>query len=410
MQPHDTPATATDAKEVSLGALARPAAIVCGLLGVVGLAVTAWLGFGSPEDFRRALFAYLTNYTFFLSISLGGLFFVLVQHATRAGWSVNVRRLAEIPAANFAILLVLFLPILLPVLRGNGALYVWADHEYAMRTPLIAHKIAWLNPTWVGIRCVGYFAIWWALGGYYFRRSLSQDRTGDAQPTLAMERWSPLGLLLYALTITFAAFDLLMSLTPEWYSTIFGVYYFSGAAVAIFAFLPLAAALLQVSGRLAREITTEHYHDLGKLLFGFTVFWGYIAFSQYMLIWYANIPEETVWYQPRHHAPWATISLVLLMGHLIIPFFGLLSRQVKRQKWALAFWAGWLMVMHWIDLYWLVMPAYSPDRVPFGAVDVAALVGIGGIYMASLFVIAGDRPLTPLGDPRRGESLAFENM
>jgi hypothetical protein len=144
-------------------------------------------------------------------------------------------------------------------------------------------------------------------------------------------------------------------------------------------------------------------------LLAFVIFWGYIAFSQYLLIWYANIPEETVWYVPRHQGAWGVVSLVLLFGNLLLPFFGLLSRWAKRSKLVLGFWAAWLLLMHWIDLWWLVMPSYEPHRLPFGLLDVACLCGIGGIYIAGLVRLAGQRPLIPLGDPRLDESLAFEN-
>ena len=172
---------------------------------------------------------------------------------------------------------------------------------------------------------------------------------------------------------------------------------------------------LQLSGRLKRSISIEHYHDLGKLLFAFVIFWGYIAFSQYLLIWYANIPEETDWYVARQSGPWVWVSLVLLFGNLLIPFCGLLSRHAKRRKWSLLFWAVWLLAMHWIDLYYLVMPSLSvptgghPAALPFGAIDICLFLGIGGVYLAGLVDTAGQHPLLPVADPRLRESLAFEN-
>jgi hypothetical protein len=202
-----------------------------------------------------------------------------------------------------------------------------------------------------------------------------------------------------------------MSLSPHWFSTIYGVYFFSGAVVAFFAAIILAAAALQLSGRLKNSISIEHYHDLGKLLFAFVIFWGYIAFSQYLLIWYANIPEETQWYLARQSGPWVWVSLVLLFGNLLIPFFGLLSRHAKRRKWSLSFWAVWLLVMHWIDLYYLVMPSLGGQSatLPFSAIDICLFLGIGGVYLAGLVHTAGQRPLLPVADPRLKESLAFEN-
>jgi hypothetical protein len=216
-------------------------------------------------------------------------------------------------------------------------------------------------------------------------------------------------LLLFAFTVTFASFDWLMSLSPRWFSTIFGVYFFSGAVVAFFAAIILAAMVLQLLGRLKTTVTIEHYHDLGKLLFAFVVFWGYIAFSQYLLMWYANIPEETGWYLVRQSGPWRWVALALLFGNLLIPFCGLLSRHVKRWKWSLAFWAAWLLAMHWLDLYWIIMPNLSPSALPLGAIDACLFLGIGGVYLAGLIHVAGQHPLLPIADPRLGESLAFEN-
>ncbi len=217
-------------------------------------------------------------------------------------------------------------------------------------------------------------------------------------------------MLLFAGTVTFAAIDWLMSLTPDWYSTIFGVYFFAGIAVAGLATLILTSLCLQATGRLTRVITVEHYHDLGKLLLTFVVFWGYIAFSQYLLIWYGNIPEETQWYLVRQAGGWKWISLVFLVGgNCLIPFCGLLPRFVKRQKLLLGFWALWLLAMHWIDLYWIVMPNLGKDKLPFDIMDICLLVGMLGIYIASAVRVAGDNSLVPLADPRLKESLNFEN-
>jgi hypothetical protein len=167
---------------------------------------------------------------------------------------------------------------------------------------------------------------------------------------------------------------------------------------------------LQASGMLSATVTIDHYHELGKLLFGFVVFWGYIAFSQYMLIWYANIPEETVWYLARQQGPWVAVSLILLFGHLLFPFFGLLSRHVKRNKRILGFWAGWLVVLHWLDVYYLVMPQVQSNGLPLGMIDLCCVVGLGLLYGAGALTLAGQRPLIPVKDPRLGESLGFENM
>ncbi len=401
-----------------LGAAAFRAAVLAGsaLMPVgVGLALA---GSGDPS---YLLHSYLVSYAFWLSISLGGLFFVAVQHVTRAGWSVTVRRLSEIVASNMTLLTVLFLPVFVPVVFGVGDLYEWTNPAAVAHDPLLEHKAPYLNVPFFGLRCVAYFLVWWALARFFLARSTEQDTTGDVEETLRMERASPVALILYAVTVTFAAFDLLMSLEPHWFSTIFGIYYFSGAVVGFLAVLILAAIGLQATGRLTDWITVEHYHDLGKLLFGFVFFWGYIAFSQYMLIWYANIPEETVWYLKRQEGPWMYVALALLFGHLLIPFLGLLPRVAKRRKVSLAFWAAWLLWFHWLDLYWIVMPEYwahahtdhamAPSQAALCvAGDLCLWGGVGAAFLAGSIRVAGQRSLVPLRDPRLGEAAAFENV
>ena len=403
--PANAPAAAS---RLSLEGAASRARLIAALVGIAGLGAAAALGYGDGwHYFSRS---YLVNWTFFATISLGGLFFVAVQHATRAGWSVTVRRLAELFGANVPLLAVLLLPILVPVLVKSDVLYPWLNPDTVAHDAALQHKSPWLNSEWFGIRAVAYLTIWVLLGRFYLVRSLRQDMTADVQPTLSMERISPVALLLFAATSTFASFDWLMSLEPVWYSTIYGVYFFGGIAVAVFAALVLAAVALQASGRLVNEITVEHYHDLGKLLFAFVVFWGYIAFSQYLLIWYGNIPEETTYYLQRQTGVWTPASLALIFGHLIIPLFGLLSRHVKRSRPLLAFWAVWLLVMHWLDLYWLVMPSRPAEVVASPTIDACCFVGIGGIWLAGWFHLAGNRALAPVADPRLREALNFENV
>ncbi len=411
MQPNRPPKPADE--RTTWEGLARVASILL-LVGVGGLAVGVGVGLTSGDGLERFLHAYLTSYCYFLSISLGALFFVALQHVTRAGWSVTVRRVAELVAAAMPCLAVLFLPILVPVLLRSGSLYGWADPSGAGGDELLRHKVTYyLNPAFFTVRAVLYFVVWTWLARFFLRRSLEQDTSGDVAVTLRMERLSPLALVLFGLTLTFASIDWLMSLEPKWFSSVFGVYYFSGAAVGFLAAAILLLVLVQAAGRLTASVTAEHYHDLGKLLFAFVVFWGYMAFSQYMLLWYANIPEETTWYRARQSGSWGLVWWILWFGHLLIPFFGLLAREAKRRKVLLGFWAGWLLAAHWIDLYWLVMP--SVDRadatgLPLGLVEAACLVGIGGVYLAGLAWTARNRSLVPLRDPRLQESLAFENV
>jgi hypothetical protein len=201
-----------------------------------------------------------------------------------------------------------------------------------------------------------------------------------------------------------------MSLDPHWFSTIYGIYFFSGAVVGSLAFVTLAALALEYVGVLRGKITAEHYHDLGKLLLGFVMFWAYIAFSQYLLIWYANIPEETGWYLVRQNGGWQWMLLLLLFGNFALPFCGLMSRSSKRNRVVLASWSAWLLLMHWCDLYWLVMPSYSPGSVPLRIIDALALLGVCGFFLAAISRVVGDRAIVPTGDPRLRESLSFHNV
>ncbi|NOX56477.1 MAG: quinol:cytochrome C oxidoreductase [Planctomycetes bacterium] len=376
-----------------------------GLL-LIALAIELLVGGG----WASFVHSYLTSLAFFVSLSVGCLFFVALQHACRAGWSVAVRRVAELLAANILVLAVAFLPIVLTVLVGSPSLYGWADTDFVTDNALLMGKRAYLNGPFFAARSVVYFAVWAWLGWHFLTKSCEQDRSGNPELTVRMERISYPALLLFAATVTFAAFDWLMSLTPEWYSTIFGVYYFSGSVVGSLAAVILLLLGLQWAGHLREAVTTEHYHDLGKLLFGFVVFWGYIAFSQYLLIWYANIPEETSWYWVRQQGPWIGISLALLFGHLIVPFFGLLSREAKRCRWSLGFWSVWLLVFHWLDLYYLVMPHADRAGVPFRLTDVLCWAGMGLVYLFGLLRIAEGRSLVAVRDPRLAESLSFENV
>jgi hypothetical protein len=254
-----------------------------------------------------------------------------------------------------------------------------------------------------------YLAVWAATARFFVRRSLAQDASGDSSLSVGMKRASAPAMLAFAATLTFAAIDMLMSLDPGWTSTIFGVYYFAGSTVGVYALLVVSAFLLQRAGLLRRSVTVEHYHDLGKLLFGFVVFWAYIAFSQLMLQWYANIPEETHWFAARENHGWGWVGLVLIFGHFLAPFLALLSRAPKRRPRVLAAAAAWLLAMHLVDLYWLAMPAASPMSAAPQLVDVTVFVGLAALLVAAAAFVVRGRALVPERDPRLEESLAFEN-
>jgi hypothetical protein len=444
-----------------LGTAARRMVMPGAILYVVGMVVTG-SGFdrsvllGPPTlDF----YACLVAFTFYLSITLGALFFVMLHHLSRAGWSVTLRRLAEALSGNIGLMGLLFLVVLGFRMRLEWLHIVFGPSEWqpgaVMVGPMAAAGAACVKSAPYILRFAIYFATWGLLAWYLRSRSIRQDSNGDVSLSRGMERASAFGMVAFALTITFAAVDLLMSLSPHWFSTIFGVYFFTGSVLSGLIVLTLLAFWLQANGRIGPAITAEHYHDLGKLIFTFVFFWGYIAFSQYLLIWYANLPEETQFYMPRQIGPWAIVSIVLVFCHLLIPFVGLLSRHAKRQRMVLTFWAIWLLAAHLLDLFWLIMPNVYIDKIPeaVGAApgtplpealkqllaspqavyqvaaqhqafmrvveaplelkSVAIVLGMvlwmGGLYLINTARLLRKAVLVPVQDPRLAESLAFEN-
>jgi hypothetical protein len=393
------------AEKRHLGALGERSWRVLALVGAVAFLASVALAAGSTGGWRRFVFGYVVNFAFVLSLALGALYFVVLHYLTHAGWSVVVRRIAEAVSATLPLLAVLFVPILF----GLGEVYPWARATVAAAGHRLPGSVLYLKtPFFVG-RWIAYFAIWILTARYYYRRSVKQDSSGDVQLTVQMEHRAAVAMLLFAFTLTFAAIDLLMSLDPRWYSTIFGVYYFAGSVVGIYALITILVFGLQRAGFLRSAISVEHYHDLGKLLFGFVIFWAYIAFSQYMLIWYANIPEETEWLARRQMNGWGWVGLLLVFGHFVVPFVALLSRTPKRRPRLLAVAAVWMLAMHWVDIFWVVAPAGSPARPWPHPVDITLLVALGSWFLAGAAFAVRRRSLVPERDPRLAESLTFEN-
>ena len=377
----------------------------------VGFAATAALSWNAVDGGSLLLHIYLHTLMYFLSLGIGALFFVILQHLTKAGWSVVVRRVAELMAGSLPLTALLFVPILVAMaVQQNGALFPWVDAEHVAHDALLRGKAAYLNVPFFCLRFAIYSLFWLVTTRFFVQRSIAQDTTGDVGHTVRMQQASAPGMLFFGLTTTFVAFDMLMSLNPHWFSTIFGIYFFAGSVMSFFAAIILLLRILQRSGHLLQSITVEHFHDLGKLLFGFVFFWGYIAFSQYMLIWYANMPEETEWFQYRMNDGWGWVSLVLLLGHFLVPFFGLMSRHVKRHRLALQVGAVWLLIMHWLDLYWLIMPGTVGQPPQLCTLQLTCFLAVGGLFVAGIAARARGVLLVPIRDPRLGESLAFENM
>ncbi|HEY5564267.1 MAG TPA: hypothetical protein VIL33_01665 [Rhodothermia bacterium] len=381
-------------------------------LGAALLVVTlvlATAGDGEHLFSQRFYFSYLTAWVFCLTVSLGGLFFVLVQHLTRAHWSVAVRRIPELLMMNFPILAVLGIPVVL----GMHDLYHWTHEELyvvggAEYDPILAGKRGYLNTAFFIGRLVFYFAMWIYISSRLYRLSIEQDVDPNPRRNAQERQVSAWGLLVFALTAAFAGIDLVMTLDPHWFSTMFGVYFFSGSFFVALASVTLVALFLQRGGYLKNVITVEHYHDLGKFMFAFTVFWTYIAFSQYMLIWYGNLPEETVWFRHRMEGSWAMASWALLFGHFLIPFFLLMLRSAKRTRGMLYIMGFWFLMVHFLDLFWLAMPAQS-HHFSVEMIDITAWLGMVFLFVGLIVLRAARHATVPYNDPNFKASLAFEN-
>jgi hypothetical protein len=372
---------------------------VIALLGIVGCAI---LGPGNPKQF---FFSWLVAFLFFLSLALGALFFVLIQYAAQGGWGIVVRRIGETIFATLPVMALLFVPLLF----GLRDLYLWAVPGAADHDALLRWKAPFLNVPFFLVRAAVYFACWCLLAIAYYRGSRGQDTTGDPRVTARLRRFAGPAIIVLALTQSFASVDWIMSLAPHWYSTIIGVYFFAGSFVGYIALLSVVAVAMRRAGLLDTVINAEHLHDVGKLLFAFTSFWAYIGFSQFFLIWYANLPEETIWYKARLEGSWKTVSILLMVGHFAVPFLYLMGRAVKRRGSTLAIGGAWLLAMHFLDIYWQVMPTLHHEGVHVSPLDAAAFAAVGGCFVAAAGWLMRRQALVPLRDPRLVESLAFEN-
>jgi hypothetical protein len=373
-----------------LGAVAVVALVLC----LVGALV-------SPHQFS---YSWLFAFAFFFTLCAGCFFWTIVHHATDAEWSVVVRRQLENIALLLGVLAVLFIPILL--LRHH--LYSWMDippgHEAALDS-----KRGYLNLDFFIIRAIA-FLCFFVIAALLLRRySVRQDKDGNPLFTIWMRRVSFVSLPLFALCLTFGAIDWLMSLNFRWYSTMFGVYIFAGAAGSSMSLLVLVITALRQAGYLKGVVTLEHYHIMGKWMFAFCVFWAYIGFGQYMLIWYANIPEETQFFIARNTQSWWALSMLLVIGRFFVPFAILLLRSIKKEPHRLSILAGWMVCMQMLDMYLIVLPALHGTGVHVSIWDLLALIAIGATLAFAYLRLVPRTSLFPVRDPRLVESLNTVN-
>jgi len=356
-------------------------------------------------DKERAIFNYLILYSMLISIGLGSLFLVALEYVAGADWSVPFRRIPEFLSGILPLLFILVIPLLI----FNHDLFHWTHKEVVEQDKILKGKEPYLNISFFIIRVIVISALWvlfyYALG----KNSLLQDKTKDQVLTKRNIQLSAIFIPVFAITITFSAIDWLMSLEPHWFSTIFGVYYFSGTVIAALAAVTLIVVILKEKGYYQPWITDDHLYSFGALLFAFVNFWAYIAFSQYLLIWYANLPEETFWFLTRWEGSWSIISILLIIVHFVVPYAVLLSQPAKMNPQKLKFISIWLLFAHLLDIFWLVMPNMQEMKSGyyFSWIDfVFPILGIG-LVMLVLSYFSKNKNLIPIGDPKLKRGINF---
>jgi hypothetical protein len=351
--------------------------------------------------------SYLTAFTYWAGISISSVMLLMIFHATHARWMTVIRRPIEAMAVSVPIFVLLFIPVIV----GMKHTFVWVDPPESLgreALKLIAGKAAYLNVKGFAVRGLVYLVLSAFLGQRLFGWSLRQDKGGDPIRLLQSQRnLSAGGLPFIALAITFAAFDWLMSLNPTWFSTIFGVYYFGGSFVSALSVLAIATAGGRQAGVFGGLMTEEHTHNIGKLMLAFVCFWTYIAFSQLLLIWIAGLPEETPFYIRRFGEGWAGVGILLIVGHFFLPFGALLSRSLKRDPKQLRIVAYWILFIHWVDVFWLVMPSLNPEGFALHWTDITAFFGVGLVAVAyTIWRLRGKLPV-PVKDPYLAVSIGY---
>ena len=381
-------------------------------VGIISLVVVLLLGLVVPAERHQFAFSYLFAFLYFFTILIGCLFWILLHHATDSGWGIVVRRQME----NLAFLVPWMLLFFIPIFLMRNELWQWiADIKQPHLPPGLKDKLGYFNLhlgsltiPFFWVRALLYFAYFWTAAFYFRSTSIKQDSDGDPKRSIQMRGVSFVGLILFAACLTLMAFDWMAALDYRWASTMWGVYIFAGSAGASMALIILVVFGLKNAGYLS-FVNEEHYHIMGKLLFCFSIFWGYIGFAQYMLIWYGNIPEETEWFVRRNVESWNTLSTAMVVGRFFIPFLYLLFQYTKRNAKLLAAISVWVLIMHVIDTYITIMPFMHPTGVQPDVLDVLCLFAIGCPLIFIFMRTLGKVCLFPAKDPRLLESLKLSN-
>ena len=393
-QDYQAPASVNRLQSVGIGV--GGAAVVVALYG--------WMK--SPAEFYQA---YIFSYMLVLGLTLGSLGLLMLQHLTGGIWGMVIRRPLEAASKNLFLVLVLFLPVLAGMkylYSGNGEETGWLNAPKTGEHALSVFQQSYLTTGGFITRAVLYFAIWLALMFFCLAWSKQQDTGQDAEGLKQkMKRLAAPGIILYILAMSFAAIDWVMSISPRWSSTIYGFIFVGGQAIASMAMMIAVVVLLSGSEPMNKVINKRHLHDLGKLLFAFNMLWAYFAFSQLLIIWSGNLPEEISFYRARLSGQWGVVAVVDLVFNFAIPFLLLLSRDLKRTASAVSKVALWMVFMRLVDLYWMAKPEFTQSAVPTW-LDVVVPVALIGLWVGMFAMQLKQRPLLPLGDPRLSEVLA----
>lgn len=391
--------TITDSLEFPAQSMIPRAAFGLGFAGLIASLIGYFL---QPDQF---FFSYIVSFTFFTGIALSSLIMIMLHHITRSSWGVVFRRIPEVFSSNLLLWTIFFLPVVL----GIHNLYHWSHEDVVAADKILKGKSAFLNTPFFIIRQVLYFAIWGWLGHKLYKASIELDKTGDWGITTLMRKISAPGIPLFGLSVAFAGFDWLMSLDPHWFSTMFGVYFFAINFQAFWPVMILLVFFLQSQGLLTNTIQKVHIYDLGAWFFAFTVFYAYIAFSQFLLIYYANLPEETLWYYHRLEGGFEYIAYGLLIFRFALPFVLLLNRETKKSRLMLTIVSIIVLVMHFLEIYWISMPAnHSGDAhgLHFSWIDIATFLGLGGMFFGFFFNKFKKESMVPLNDPKMDDCLS----
>lgn len=398
------PHTPIGRRDVTFGG-GGPAMLVAAVIGIIGIALFV-VGLGANK--RQAYHSYLAAYVFVVSLPIGALIFICIGHAMGSKWFVAVRRIPEAMVGAFPILALLFIPIVLGMKQlfpwVKGAEFTIPDMANAHWQHLMHVKRPYLNENGFIIRGIVYLAIWIILAEVFRRWSFKQDRDPNVLISSPRKLSGP-ALPLIAFSLTFAAFDWMMSLSPAWYSAAFGLYWFAGSFMAAMATMILLAARGKAT-TMPHLLTPGHFGALGRLMFAFVVVWAYIAYAQGFITWIANKPEEVPWYLERIRNGWGTVGIFLIVGHFALPFLILLQKDLKRKPKQIAVAAVWLLIVHYVDMHWLVLPALHHTFKPHW-LDLACIAGVGGLAVAFALFRQRGRLVVPVGDPRLETGLRY---